>query len=314
MRVHTDISELEHIERPILTIGTFDGVHHGHKKILDRVKELAQEHEGSSTLLTFHPHPRSVVNEAKPISLLNTLEEKLELLEKAGLEHVIVHPFTKAFSRITALEYVRDLLVNTINVYYLVVGYDHRFGRNREGDIKVLREYADLFAFQLEEIPAQMIDEVKISSTKVRAALDNGNVDLARDFLGYSYPLAGTVVHGDGRGKTLGFPTANLVPNDSEKVVPGTGVYAVTVKKGAESYMGMANIGVLPTFNSVAINPKIEVNLFGVDENLYSQELTLTFEERLRDEMKFASADALSIQLKRDKTEALRMLEKIKGS
>jgi riboflavin kinase/FMN adenylyltransferase len=307
LRVHTDISALEYLERPVLTIGTFDGVHHGHRKILDRVIALAKENNGTACLLTFHPHPRSVVNEAKPMVLLNSLEEKLELLEKAGLDHVIVQPFTKAFSRMTALEYVRDLLVTTIGVHHLVVGYDHHFGRNREGDIKVLREYADLFGFKLEEIPAQTIEEVKISSTKIRLALDEGKVSLAREYLGYSYCLSGTVVHGDGRGKGLGFPTANLVPNDPEKVVPGNGVYAVHVKWKDQEFKGMANIGIKPTFHTVPENPSIEVNVFELDRDLYGQELSLSFEERIRDELKFESAEELIKQLNLDKEQALKI-------
>lgn len=305
MRVHADISKLEGIKRPILTIGTFDGVHHGHRGILERVIELAKENNGSSTLLTFHPHPRSVVNEAKPMLLLNTLEEKLDLLEKVGIDHVIVFPFTKSFSRISALEYVRDLLVNSIRVHQLVVGYDHRFGRNREGDIKVLQEYAELFNFKLEEIPAQTIDEVNVSSTKIRKALQEGDVALAKEFLGYSYKLDGTVVHGDGRGKGLGFPTANMVPDDLDKVVPGNGVYAVKVSYMNEVYQGMANIGLRPTFSGKEENPQIEVNLFGVDKDLYSQELSLTFEARIRDEQKFDSAEDLIKQLELDKQSAL---------
>jgi len=311
LRVHTDISALEKIVRPVLTIGTFDGVHHGHRKILDRVIALAKESNGTSCLLTFHPHPRSVVNEAKPIALLNSLEEKLELLEKAGLDHVIVQPFTKAFSRMTALQYVRDLLVTTIGVHHLVVGYDHHFGRNREGDIKVLREYADIFGFKLEEIPAQTIEEVKISSTKIRCAFDEGKVDLASEYLGYSYCLSGTVVHGDGRGKGLGFPTANLVPNDPEKVVPGNGVYAVQVKSKDQEYKGMANIGIKPTFHAVPENPSIEVNVFGLDKDLYGQELSLTFEKRIRDEIKFESAEELIKQLTLDREKALKNIRRL---
>jgi riboflavin kinase/FMN adenylyltransferase len=308
LRVHTDIERLNSIERPILTIGTFDGVHHGHRIILERIKEIAKKEQGQSVLLTFHPHPRSVVNESNPLSLLNTLEEKLELLEEVGLDHVIVMPFTKAFSRISAIEYVRDLLVNTIKVHYLVVGYDHHFGRNREGDIKVLKEYAELFDFKLEEIPAQTIDEVKVSSTKIRTALKEGDVERAREYLGYSYYFSGTVVRGNALGRTLGFPTANILPDDQEKLVPGQSVYAVKVEGPDWKSLGMANIGVKPTVNGLLEHPVIEVNLFDRSENLYGKVLKVHFEHKLREEVKFLSTEELRIQLEKDRDQAKDLL------
>ncbi|MDA0714039.1 MAG: bifunctional riboflavin kinase/FAD synthetase [Bacteroidetes bacterium] len=308
MRVHTDIERLSGIERPILTIGTFDGVHHGHRIILQRIMEIAKKEGGQSVLLTFHPHPRSVVNESNSLSLLNTLEEKLELLEEVGLDHVIVMPFTKSFSRMSALEYVRDLLVNTIKVHCLVVGYDHHFGRNREGDIKVLKEYAELFDFRLEEIPAQTIDEVKISSTKIRTALRQGDVEKASEYLGYAYYFSGTVVHGDALGRTLGFPTANILPDDEEKLIPGQAVYAVQVEGPDWRSAGMTNIGLRPTIGGLNESPRIEVNMFDRNEDLYGKVLKVHFIQKLREEMKFPSTKELTEQLGKDRDEAKAIL------
>ncbi len=302
MKVHTDISSIRTIKCPILTIGTFDGVHLGHRVIIDRINEIARKEGGESVLLTFHPHPRSIVSEVGSIELLSTMEERLELLEKAGLQHVIVQPFTHEFSRISALEYVRDLLVNTIGVHTAVVGYDHHFGRNREGDIVLLKELAELYEFNVVEIDAQMIKEVKVSSTKVRRALKSGEVTKVNSFLGYNYQITGAVVEGDGRGRSLGFPTANLVPDDAEKLIPGKGVYAVNVTSDGTQYKGMLNIGNRPTFKSEEETfVTLEVHLLDFDADLYGQQITMEFKEWIRSEKKFASSLELSEQLLKDR-------------
>lgn len=308
MQIHTEIDTIRSIERPIVTIGTFDGVHLGHRAIIKRLNEIAVEEDGESVLLTFHPHPRTVVNESGTIELLTSLEERFKQLENAGLQHVIVHPFTKEFSRITALSYVRDLLVNRIGVHYAVVGYDHHFGKNREGDIDLLHELAEVYDFRVEEISAQAIEEVKVSSTKVRNALKKGLVDQVSAYLGYHYQVKGTVIHGDGRGKEIGFPTANLIPEDSEKLIPALGVYAVYVHHEDKVHLGMCNIGTRPTFYEDASQSSIEVNLFGWDKELYGEQLTIEFRKHIREEKKFETVDLLTAQLEEDKKRALGLL------
>lgn len=310
MRIHTDIEAIEGIKRPVLTIGTFDGVHLGHRVIIDRLNEIAAQEEGESVLLTFHPHPRTVVRESTRIELLTTMEERLELLREAGLQHVIIHPFTKEFSRISALAYVRDLLVNKIGVHYAVVGYDHHFGRNREGDIHLFHELSEVYGFKVEEISAQTIQEVEVSSTKVRKALRDGDLKKVKAYLGYNYKVVGTVVKGDGRGKGLGFPTANVLPDDPDKLIPGNGVYAVKVKLENEAIAaGMLNIGTRPTFNQEQKEVRIEVHLFDQKEDLYGKQLVLEFISRIRGEKKFDGAESLIHQLNKDRKSALQVLE-----
>ncbi len=309
MKLHTDIPSISKIERPILTIGTFDGVHLGHRVIIDRLNEIAKEEGGESVLLTFHPHPRSVVSEVGSIELLSSMDERLKLLEEAGLQHVIVHPFTHEFSRISALEYVRDLLVNRIGVHTAVVGYDHHFGRNREGDILLLKELAELYEFKVVEIDAQMIEKVKVSSTKVRKALKNGQVAKVKSYLGYDYSITGTVVRGDGRGKSIGFPTANIVPDDADKLIPGNGVYAVKIIIADKEYRGMLNIGTRPTFKSESkAQTTLEVNILDFDADLYGKQLTLIFKAHIRAERKFDSAEKLKAQLIKDRTRTEELL------
>ncbi|NNC84379.1 MAG: bifunctional riboflavin kinase/FAD synthetase [Flavobacteriales bacterium] len=309
MKVHTDIDSIKGISRPILTIGTFDGVHRGHRVIIDRLNGIAQEEQGESVLLTFHPHPRSVVSEVGAIELLTTMEERLQLLEAAGLDHVIVYPFTHEFSRISALAYVRDILVNRIDLHYAVVGYDHHFGRNREGDIHLLHELAEVYGFQVEEISAQTIEEVKVSSTKVRSALREGRLDDVKKYLGYDYMLTGTVVKGDGRGKGMGFPTANILPNDPNKLIPAQGVYAIKALIEDQVRTGMMNIGTRPTFSSGQDEVHIEAHLFDLDTDLYGKEMRIDFLARIRGEKRFSGKEELQDQLQQDKAEVLGLLK-----
>jgi len=292
----------------VVTIGTFDGVHLGHRHIIDRLNDRAEEVGGESVLLTFHPHPRSIVQPDAGVRLLSTMTERIQLLEEAGLQHLIVFPFTLEFSRKSALEYVRDLLVNAIGVKYLVVGYDHHFGRNREGDIDLLRDYAETFAFQVEEIAAQTLEEVNISSTKVRNAIKDGDVAAAERYLGYAYRLAGLVVEGEGRGRQLGFPTANVIPLSQEKLVPAVGVYAVEVLMQGESYPAMLNIGHKPTFHGEVEWPLgLEVHIIDWTGDIYGKELEIRFKERLRPETAFDSPDELKDQLAKDRLTVLRL-------
>ncbi len=310
MQIYTDIQSFSGVKRVVLTTGTFDGVHLGHQVILERLKAIARREEGESVLFTFHPHPRMVLfPHDNDLKLLNTPLEKKELLEKAGLDHLLVVPFSKAFSRIHALDYVRDLLVGQLGVHAMVIGYDHRFGRNREGDIGLLRQLADVYDFQVEEIPAQEIDHVKVSSTKIREALLNGAVDRANALLGYPYMINGTVVKGDQIGRTIGWPTANLGYIDPHKLIPADGVYAITATVAGGEFQGMMSIGVRPTVKEHG-ERTVEAHLFGLDREIYGDAITVRLHHRLRDELRFASMEKMKDQIARDKEDALKALQR----
>lgn len=309
MRVFHDIHSYLVEKDTAITTGTFDGIHIGHKKILSRLSEMCQQQSLRSVLLTFDPHPRKVLfPDDHGLQLINTLDEKLELLEKTGIDDVIVHPFTKEFSRTTALYYVRDLLVQKLSMKKLVIGYDHQFGRNREGSIDQLREYAPLYNFDVSEIPAQDIDDVSVSSTKIRNALLAGEVDKASSFLSYDYFVTGSVVEGKNRGADLGFPTANIQVSSDTKLIPKMGVYAVKVLVDDAYYSGMLNIGHNPTFG--AHNQRtMEVNIFDFDHDIYQKNIRVYFLARIRDEQKFNSPEELIDQLILDRNQALNVLK-----
>ncbi len=308
MHVHTDLLSFTGVERPVLTTGTFDGVHTGHQMILRRLKELAAKEEGQSVLFTFFPHPRMVLYpNDNDLQLLNTQREKVELLEAAGLDHLLIIPFSRTFSRLHALDFVRDVLVDSLRIHAMVIGYDHRFGRNREGDMNLLRQLGEAYDFFVEEIPAQEIDHVKVSSTKVREALLKGDVHLANDLLGYAYSITGVVVKGDQRGRTIGFPTANIATIDPFKLIPANGVYAVHVTLKDGIHTGMMNIGVRPTIEGAG-ERTIEVHLFDFQRDIYGEPITVRVRHRLRDEIRFDGLDALKAQLLKDREEAQRLL------
>jgi riboflavin kinase/FMN adenylyltransferase len=304
MKVYTNIDDFKDVKNPIVTTGTFDGVHLGHQKIISRLKDVAKEIDGSTVLLTFSPHPRMVLfPDDNELKLLNTLPEKIELLEKYGVDHLIVYPFTKEFSRLTSIEFVRNILVNSIQTKRLVIGYNHHFGRNREGSFEHLKEYGPLYGFEVEEIPAKDIDHIQISSTKIRNALLIGDVKTATTYLGHIYSLTGTVVKGKQLGRTIGYPTANLHVTDTYKLIPGDGVYAVKIKHKNAFYFGMLNIGNNPTVEGKG--KSIEVNIFDFDKVIYEDEVTIYFIERLRDEVKFNNLEELKEQLAKDKQESM---------
>lgn len=305
MKVFYDIAQFNPSKPVVLTPGTFDGVHFGHKKILSRLTDVAQKQDMESVVLTFSPHPRKVLfPDDDSLRLINTLDEKVEQLGKLGIDNIIVYPFTKKFSRITALEYVRDFLVNELKVSKLIIGYDHQFGKNREGDFEYLKELSVLYDFSVEEIPAQDIDDIKISSTKIRRAITNGSIDLANLYLGYEFPLVGKVVEGRKLGNTIGFPTANIEVLDENKIIPSEGAYAVRVSYNGSQYGGMLNIGKNPTVsNSEKLS--IEVNLFDFHQEIYGEEVKISFIRKLRDEMKFNSIEELKEQLEQDRLLAL---------
>ncbi len=307
VKIYHSINDFQKKENAVVTIGTFDGVHTGHRKIISRLTELAEKQKGETVVLTFFPHPRMVLHpDDHGLKLLNTLDERIELLMQLNLDHLIVHTFTKEFSRTTFLQFVRNILVNIIGTKTLVIGYDHHFGRNREGTYKELSELAPVYDFKLEKIDEEIIHEITVSSTKIRVAIDKGDVELANELLGYEFMLSGIVVKGDGIGKALGYPTANISPTEDYKLVPADGIYAVRVKVENEIYSGMLYIGNRPTLNKSERN--IEVNIFNFDKDIYDKNITVTFRKRIRDDIRFSSTEELSRQLGNDKVEALKIL------
>ena len=301
------ITKLDELHSTVLTIGTFDGVHVGHREILHRLIKNATELGLKSTVLTFFPHPRMVLQKDSDIKLLNTINEKAKILDQLGIDCLIIHPFTKAFSRMTATEFVRDNLVNKLKMKKIIIGYDHRFGRNRNANINDLRAFGSTFDFAVEEISAQEIDNVSVSSTKIRKALEEGDVQVANKYLGYAYMLTGTIIKGKGLGKKIGFPTANLHIAETYKLVPKNGVYVVRTKLNGKIVSGMMNIGLNPTVTD-DMNRSIEVNFFDFEADLYDQEIQIDMLHRLRDEQKFESVEALRQQLIKDKENSLKFI------
>jgi riboflavin kinase / FMN adenylyltransferase len=306
LKVIQSIAAFNSSEKTIVTIGTFDGIHIGHQKILKNLIRTANNEGKKSVLLTFFPHPRMVLQKENKILLLNTIKEKSSLLEKMGLDYLIIHPFSREFSRLTALDFVRDILVNKLNTSRLIIGYDHHFGKNREGNIHQLKEYSLLYDFKVEEIPAQDIDDVSVSSTKIRTALKDGNLKTANNYLGYHYMLNGTVVSGKKLGGTIGFPTANLEIKEPYKLVPKTGVYIIKTHINTVLYTGIMNIGFNPTV--LGKHQTIEAHLFDFNEDLYGKEITIEFIYFLREEHKFESVEELVVQLNIDKENAISYL------
>jgi len=312
VKTYKSIEEFKNVENPVITTGTFDGVHLGHRTILNRLKEIAARNKGESVLITFFPHPRMVLYpDDNDLKLLNTQDEKIKLLEKAGIDHLIIIPFTKEFSRLSAVEFVRDLLVNKIGVKKLVIGYNHHFGRNREGTLEQLKDYASTYGFEIEEIPAQDVDDVNISSTKIRNALLDGDIQTANSYLGYDYFLSGNIIKGNRIGQTLGFPTANIEVEEKYKLIPADGVYAVKAELDGKIHKGMLNIGVRPTLYKEGdgeSKKSIEINIFDFDDDIYDQRLTVYFKARIRDEKKFDNLEALKKKLIIDKEKSIRLL------
>ncbi|HUH51171.1 MAG TPA: bifunctional riboflavin kinase/FAD synthetase [Flavobacterium sp.] len=303
MRVFNHISDYESELPSVLTIGTFDGVHIGHKKIIEKVIKNARKEGMSSVILTFFPHPRMVLSQDSDIKLLNTIPEKISLLEDTGLDSLVIHPFDKAFSEFSAEEFVKQVLVKGFRLKKIVIGYDHRFGKNRTAGFDDLVGFGEQYGFEVEQISAQEIDEVSVSSTKVRNALESGEVALANSYLGYDYFFSGTVVKGNQLGRTIGFPTANLKVTEDYKLIPKNGVYIVAVHYNGAQLQAMLNIGTRPTVDGK--DQSIEVNIFGFDKDIYGEQLTLTVLERIREEQKFASVEALQEQLHKDKKTAI---------
>ena len=290
------------LQPSVVTIGTFDGVHYGHQKIISKVISIAEKHNLTSVLLTFFPHPRMVLQKDADIKMINTLAEKELILKKLGLTNLVVNKFTKNFSRLTAQEFVEDILVKQLNAKHIIIGYDHHFGRNRSANITDLKRFGEQFGFTVEEISAQDINEVSVSSTKIRKALLEGDIDTANQYLDYNFILTGTVVKGKGLGKTIEFPTANLKISETYKLIPKDGVYIVKSTIDNTVVFGMMNIGNNPTVNGTT--KTIEVHFFNFNKDLYTKTLTIEILKRIRDEKKYESIDALKKQLKKDQETA----------
>lgn len=306
MKIKT-AADYKQIKSSVITIGTFDGVHIGHQQIIHRLVDTAQKNDLQALVLTFFPHPRMVIQNDANIKLINTIDEKAKQLEQLGVDHLVVKEFTKSFSRLTALEYVRDILVNKLKVKHIIVGYDHHFGRNRTANINELKEFGAFYDFKVTEIEPQEVDDVAVSSTKIRSAILEGNILTANKFLGYYFMLTGTVIKGKGLGKTLDFPTANIQIEAPYKLIPKHGVYVVKSQiKGVEVF-GMMNIGKNPTV-SEGNQIKIEVHFFDFSANLYGAVLKIELLDHLRSEIKFPNIEALKLQLEKDKTDATNAL------
>jgi len=300
-------ADYKQINSSVITIGTFDGVHVGHQQIIHRLVDTARKNDLQALVLTFFPHPRMVIQNDANIKLINTIDEKAKQLEQLGVDHLVVKEFTKSFSRLTALEYVRDILVNKLKVKHIIVGYDHHFGRNRTANINELKEFGAFYDFEVTEIKPQEVDDVAVSSTKIRSAILEGNILTANKFLGYNFMLTGTVIKGKGLGKTLDFPTANIQIEAAYKLIPKHGVYVVKSQiKGVEVF-GMMNIGKNPTV-SEGNQTKIEVHFFDFSANLYGAVLKIELLDHLRSEIKFPNIEALKLQLEKDKVDATNAL------
>ena len=300
-------ADYDQIKDSVVTIGTFDGVHRGHQKIIKRLVAIAQAEQLQALVLTFFPHPRMVVQKDTSIKLINTIDEKADLIQDLGVDHLVIKAFTKDFSRLTSLEYVRDVLVNKLHVKHIIVGYDHHFGRNRTANIKDLKEFGAFYGFKVTEIGAQEVGDVAVSSTKIRVALAEGAILNANEFLGYNFMINGTVIKGKGLGKTIQFPTANLKIEEPYKLIPKKGVYLVQAIIDTKLVYGMLNIGTNPTVSD-ANELSIEVYFFNFKQTLYGTALTIQFLDRIRDEIKFSDLEGLKSQLKQDQQAAFAKL------
>ncbi|MCZ4224646.1 bifunctional riboflavin kinase/FAD synthetase [Pedobacter rhodius] len=325
MKIYHNLSDFKKLDNAIVTIGTFDGVHFGHQKIIKQLVEKAKADNGESVILTFFPHPRMIIDpENLDLKMINTINEKAEILKNLGVDHLIITPFTRDFSNQLPEDYIKNTLVNNIGTKHIIIGYDHRFGKDRSGNLNDLKAAGIHFGFTVEEIMEQDIHDVAVSSTKIRQALLAGDVSLAADYLGYPFSIFGRVIKGDKIGRTIGFPTANIFVEETYKLIPGDGIYTVTVEMSSESevrslksedetptpyspkpltFKGMAYIGQRPTINGMTRN--IEVNIFDFDREIYGQDIKMNFLKFLRHDVKFTGLEALTVQLQKDKEATL---------
>ncbi len=308
LKIFHSINDFSSTKKTILTLGTFDGVHIGHKKILKKLTQNTENQKYESLVLTFFPHPRMVLQEHSDIKLLNTIDEKIDLLEKIGIENLVIHPFDEAFSRLTAEEFVSNILVDRFHIQKIVIGHDHRFGRNRTANIDDLIAYGKEYGFEVEQISVQEINDISVSSTKIRNALLEGDMALVNDYLGYNYFLTGSIIQGKQLGRTIGFPTANLKIEENYKLIPQNGVYIVKSIIDGQNVFGMMNIGFNPTVDGQ--KQSIEIHYFDFNADLYNQKISVSILQRIRSEQKFESVDLLKEQLEKDKKTALAFLNK----
>lgn len=316
MKIYHNLSDFKKLDNAIVTIGTFDGVHFGHQKIIKQLVQKAKADNGESVILTFFPHPRMIIDpENQELKMINTINEKAEILKGLGVDHLIITPFTRDFSNQLPEDYIKNTLVNNIGTKHIIIGYDHRFGKDRSGNLSDLKAAGLHYGFSVEEIMEQDIHDVAVSSTKIRQALLAGDVSLANDYLGYPFSIFGRVIKGDKIGRTIGFPTANIFVEETYKLIPGDGIYAVTVEMESEApnpkpstlnpqpYKGMAYIGQRPTINGMTRN--IEVNIFDFNQEIYGQDIKMNFLKFLRHDVKFTGLEALTVQLQKDKEATL---------
>lgn len=329
MKIYHNLSDFKKLDNAIVTIGTFDGVHFGHQKIIKQLVEKAKADNGESVILTFFPHPRMIIDpENQELKMINTINEKAEILKGLGVDHLIITPFTRDFSNQLPEDYIKNTLVNNIGTKHIIIGYDHRFGKDRSGNLSDLKAAGLHYGFSVEEIMEQDIHDVAVSSTKIRQALLAGDVSLANDYLGYPFSIFGRVIKGDKIGRTIGFPTANIFIEETYKLIPGDGIYAVTVEMDSEvrspesgilnplpstlnpqPYKGMAYIGQRPTINGMTRN--IEVNIFDFNQEIYGQDIKMNFLKFLRHDVKFTGLEALTVQLQKDKEATLAYFESL---
>ncbi len=309
LKIFNSIKSFNATKPTIVTIGTFDGVHLGHQKIVAQITKNADALNCESLVLTFFPHPRMVLQESTEMKQLNTLNEKIALLDNLGIDNLVVHPFDKEFSRLTAEEFVKKVLVDVFKIKKIIIGHDHRFGRNRTATIDDLINFGETYGFEVEQISAEEINEVSISSTKIRNALLEGNIELATNYLGYDYSLTGIIFKGKQLGRTIGYPTANITIEEDYKLIPNNGVYIAKSVLNGKTVFGMMNIGTRPTVDGT--KQTIEINFFDFKQDLYGQKITISLLHRMRSEQKFESIDALKNQLGKDKKTALAFIENL---
>lgn len=310
MQIHYDLNNFKAVN-PVVTIGTFDGVHLGHREVISELKRISALSGGDSVVFTFEPHPRIIIAPHEDsLRLLSTKDEKINLMEKIGIDHLVIYPFTKEFSKLSYNEFITNILVEKMKISSLVVGYDHRFGQGRKGNFNSLELLSNSLNFKVEQLSQLLVDDMVVSSTKIRLALEAGDITKANHFLGYRYTLSGKVIEGEQLGRKLGFPTANIETFDRYKLVPGDGVYAVLVETGGKTYKGMLNVGIRPTVNFNADHKSIEVHIFDFDTDIYNSDITLFFVEKIRDEQKFADIVELHDQLIKDQIFALNVIFK----
>ncbi len=307
MKIYNHIDDFQRLDNAVVTIGTFDGVHQGHRQIIARLKELARQTGGETVILTFFPHPRMIIHpEDQDLKLITTIHERAALLEQLGVDHLIITPFSRDFSNQSAEAYIRDVLVNKIGTRQIIIGYDHRFGKDRQGGLSDLQQAGPVYGFEVIEIPKQDVDHVAVSSTRIREALLKADIEQANAFLGYPFFITGKVIRGNQIGRQIGYPTANLLVEENYKLIPADGIFAVTVRLNDEDFQGMAYIGHRPTINGMTRN--IEVNIFDFNRDIYNQVLQMNFIHFVRHDVKFSSLEGLKDQLAQDRLDVLALL------